>query len=204
MTQTKSKICGIVDVNSAKFAAMAGADFVGLVFEPKSPRFISKERAKKIVDTISNMDCVPVAVFTEHNAISMNMILSFTGIKVAQLHGKISRDQHTNLQSDISRIFVLPFADSQSIPDDLDPKRDYLLYDSQTPGVGKAFPKKDFQMNPKFRCFIAGGVNPSNVSEIIESFHPYGVDVSTGVESSPGVKDLSKLKSFVTNVEKTS
>ncbi len=201
--QTKIKICGIKHVDIAKAIAATGSDFIGLVFDPKSPRVISKQNAKEIVDAISNMDCIPVAVFTEHDAMSMHMILSFTGIKFAQLHGELSKADHADLPSNISRIYVLQFGALHEIPKDLDTKRDYLLYDSQTPGCGKAFPKKDFQMNSKFRCFIAGGLLPSNVSETIENFHPFGVDVSSGVESSPGIKDLSKVKSFVTNARKT-
>lgn len=206
------KICGIQDPELAHFAAAAGADFVGLVFHPASCRFVDPGKARDIVEAVKAGGAQAVAVFVNHSSVEMQAICELAGIHHVQLHGNKAREQHALLPADYSRIYVLSVNTEGELLRDLqgleacDPQRDYLLFDHLEAGGGRAFNYQNFAKVyaeapfSQFRRFIAGGLRADNIAEIARMFEPFGVDVSSGVESSRGHKEKYLIQEFIERV----
>lgn len=201
MLATKIKICGIKDVETAKVASNCGADYIGLVFYEKSKRNIpSLDIAKEIVESIKNTETVPVAVFVDQDAESMLEILEKTSIKTVQLHGDQARHSHAELPNELVRIYAITVeANGSTIFKDVDlnPKRDFLLFDTKNPGSGQSFDHQKFHYDGEFNFFIAGGLSAETAILCIDTLHPYGLDFSSKLESSPGVKDPQLIKQLL-------
>jgi len=204
------KICGFRFVESAVYAVKEGADFIGLVFHPKSKRCVDIESALRITETVSFNGGIPVAVMVDQDAAEIMKICEKTGINHVQLHGENAIKAIPGLSEDMIKILAVKVSDS-GIPEEitqnilacLDPHKDYLLYDGQNPGSGARFALEMFCPVPDFRFFIAGGLNIDNVRDVITAVRPFGVDVSSGVEAEPGVKDPVKIKQFINKVRNT-
>ncbi|HBM15579.1 MAG TPA: hypothetical protein DD381_04430 [Lentisphaeria bacterium] len=207
-TDTLIKVCGIRFIESAIYAVSEGADFIGLVFHPNSKRFVDIASAKKITEAVSFNGGIPVAVVVDHKASDIKKICRKTGINHVQFHGKNAIEALPEIPEDIIKILSVKVSDKgipESIPSDilkcLDPHKDYLLYDGQNPGSGVRFDLDFFCPLLDFRYFVAGGLNPFNVAEVLKALKPYAVDVSSGVETEPGVKDPLKIKEFIQQVK---
>jgi phosphoribosylanthranilate isomerase len=211
---TRVKICGIRDKTHALAAVEAGADFIGLVFAP-SQRQVSPTNAREIASAVkksSNATKV-VGVFVNAPSFQVNEIADFCALDVVQLSGdesweyccevvrpvikaiRIDRQSPEELHSELS-------AGSKLLP----AQRFVTILDSrvedQYGGTGDTFDWKLVQQVAKrFRVIIAGGLDPKNVAKLIERVAPWGVDVSSGVETG-GVKDTSKIKAFIEAVRK--
>ena len=183
-------------------AARAGADFIGLVFHPSSKRYVTSTQAKMISSALAATKAKPVAVFTEHSAMEMKSICEECHIQIAQLHGARSRAEHPLLPQDMQRIYVQSpeMLNTSSELLQCNPQRDYLLFDHSQPGNGLRFDWNTFCYDGPFPWFLAGGLNAQNVSMARQQLQPTGVDVSSGVESSPGIKDLNLMKNFIKEV----
>lgn len=207
MEKVAIKICGLRFVESAVYAVRAGADFIGLVFHPESKRNVDMDSASEIAEAVSFNGGIPVAVVANQDASEIMKLCKKTGINHVQFHGKTAIANLPYVGDDIVKILSVkvsadgvmetPYAD---ILQSLDPRKDYLLYDGQNPGSGVRFPIEKLYPIPGFRFFIAGGLDADNISETIDSLHPYGVDVSSGVEAEPGVKDPVKIDQFINQV----
>lgn len=204
MNKTLIKICGITTAELAEQAAIAGANYIGIVFHPDSPRYVNVKQAKAIATAAKQHGAQPVAIFTHHTAQVMQQICDEAGINIVQLHGTIARKEHALLPSTFKRIYVHPITESGSfltINDDsisnCDKSRDFLLFDSMTPGQGKMFNWKNFNYGGCFSWFLAGGLTCNNVGKAIELLHPTAVDVSSGVEKKPGEKDINLITKFI-------
>lgn len=196
------KICGLRDPMIARQTALLGVDFIGLVFHPTSKRYVSLTEAKAICEALSQTSAKPVAVFTEHSAKEMQAICEACHIHIVQLHGTRSRAEHALLPSHYSRIYVESVGTSRSAPThNCDPKCDYILFDSDIPGSGIAFDWDTFQYTGPFRVFLAGGLNSMNVRTAIQKCRPAGIDVSSGVESAPGKKELSLIQPLIQEIQ---
>lgn len=191
LMKRRVKICGVKDPDTAHFAAMHGADYIGLIFDPNSKRNIDLEMAKKVAQTTKEALATAVAVFVDQNADEMKHILQETGITWAQLHGQTACKEHVHLPAKITRIFEVRFG-----PHGLDPNRDYLLYDNKTPGSGKPFDWEGFAPDPDFPYFVAGGINSKNVHEAKYKLNPDVIDISSGVEGPHG-KDKRLIEEFL-------
>ena len=205
MSQTRIKICGIKDADTALAAVDAGADAVGLVFVEKSPRCVTIDQAKAVADALPDT-VVSVGLFVDCPGKTMRQIMQSTGIDVAQLHGHESIDDLDDLVG-YPAWKALPFdEDFQRVGGswDCDPRVEALLVDTPptgelTGGSGVTFDwnglaqVKDHFAKP---IILAGGLTPDNVGEAIATVRPYAVDVSSGVESSRGVKDVGLIKAF--------
>lgn len=192
------KICGIKNPNVATDAAKAGANYIGIVFHPASPRHVELEDAIKISDAIYSGGAIPIAVFVNQSDIEMQSICEATNIKTVQLHGNIARKNHRSLPEDYQRFYVL--SECQKPADNLqhlNPYRDFILIDHARPGQGNSINWKKFRYSFPFRWFLAGGLTAINVQTAITILQPDGVDVSSGVESSPGNKDIALIKNFI-------
>lgn len=203
----KIKICGLRSPELAQAAVEAGADWIGLVCHPASKRFVDLAVAKDIAAATLASGGVPVAVFVDQNADEMLVFCEVTGIQVVQLHGAIARREHIYLPPLYPRIFVCGVGDEGIDQDDLlgtavcNPCRDYVLFDHKISGSGQRFSCDALHYEEALPLGIAGGLTAVNVREVIETFRPALVDVSSGVETLVGVKDSVKMKAFIEAVK---
>lgn len=200
------KICGIREVSTAQLAVAAGANYIGIIFDPLSPRYVTLTQAKCIASAVSNIGAIPVAVFVNHTADEMNRICEATNIRTVQLHGVFARAAHASLPTAYQRIYVVPISQFNKLKNNmlenagLKIDRDFILIDAVTPGQGKPFNWSALHYRLSFRWFLAGGLNPSNVTTAMQLLKPDGLDVSSGVESSRGIKDICLIRRFVASV----
>jgi len=198
--QVKVKICGITNIDDALAAIDLGADALGFVFFKGSPRHISHNEASKIIRRLPSF-VTTIGVFLNEKPKQVEKILALTGIDVVQFHG----DEPPEM-CDIPRRVIK--AIRVKTLESLDPLIHYrnkvsaFLLDTFTPGLsggtGQIF-NWDIAIYAKQfgRIILAGGLTPANVTAAIEHVRPYGVDVSSGVESEKGKKDHKKMKAFI-------
>lgn len=199
------KICGINSPAIAKMAAIAGANYIGLVFHPDSPRYIHPADAREISRAAREHGATPVAIFVNHHADAMQNICKIAEINTVQLHGDNSRREHHLLPDDYQRIMVQSINENGELQNDIElnslfPERDFILIDHCNPGSGKTFSWKDFKYDLSFPWLLAGGLTNSNVKNAINLLQPNGVDVSSGVEMERGKKDMELIKKFINTV----
>ena len=193
----KVKICGICDAAAAQAAVEAGADLLGFHF-CSSDRRISPEEARTIVEGLSVRPTM-VGVFIDQDPAEVREIGDFVGLDMVQLHGS----EQPGFDAGRPVVKVLKIRDDQ-VPD-ASAWPDPIMLDSwssdQRGGTGRAW---DWELARELlvtrKVFIAGGLEPGNVGKVVSRFKPYGVDVSSGVEASPRVKDPDKVRAFVHNV----
>jgi phosphoribosylanthranilate isomerase len=205
MTDQIIKICGMRDPKMAAQAAHAGANFIGIIFHPLSPRHANLDQAAAISAAVNKAGALPVAVFVDQTDIEMHHICKVTNIHVIQLHGTTARAHHHFLPDDYQRIYVQHVSDQGEVRMDeglqhLNASRDFILIDHIEPGQGKSINRLSFSYHLPFRWILAGGLSPSNVVAAINDLQPNGVDVSSGVESFKGKKDISLIQAFITSV----
>jgi phosphoribosylanthranilate isomerase len=200
--RTRVKICGITRAQDASAAADAGADAIGLVFYPPSPRYLSVERAREIRDALPPF-VQTVALFVDPDAAQVAQVIGRVHPAMLQFHG--------DEQPDFCAQFGLPFVKACRVKPGVD-ALEYLrpfsraaawLFDSYVPeycGVGESF---DWSLLPAVqdrRFILSGGLSRANVAEAIRRVRPWGVDVSSGVESAKGIKDAAKIAAFIAEV----
>lgn len=193
------KICGVTNLEDALAASEFGADALGFIFAPHSPRYIHPEKAAEIIKALPAF-VTSVGVFTTGTIEDIQEIISFCRLDRVQFHGPFSYDIIEAFSN--RAIQVLKIKDTSSLEQfKAAPARALLLdtYDkSLEGGSGICF---DWQLAVAAKQFgpiiLAGGLTPDNIQEAIQKVHPYGVDVSTGVELKKGKKDHRKLKKFI-------
>src|SRR3989339_1366598 len=197
------KICGITNNEDAHAAVEYGADALGFVFA-KSPRQITKEQARDIIAELPPF-VSPVGVFVDEKADKIKEVCDFGGIHTVQLHGSESPLYLNDLEG-----YTLIKAFRVKEEDDLKPLANYrphaFLLDSYVKGspggTGVPFKWEIARQAHKYGAIIlSGGLTPENVREAIRVVKPYAVDVSSGVESSPGKKDMLLVKRFIANAK---
>ena len=197
------KICGITNVEDAQTAVEYGADALGFVFA-KSPRQVTKEQARDIIKCLSPF-ISPVGVFVDEQVDKIKGICDFCYINTVQLHGN---EQPFYLNELGGYKIIKAFRLKEE--DDLKPLANYkphaFLLDSYVKrvmgGTGVTFNWEIARQAHKYGTIIlSGGLTPENVKEAIQIVKPYAVDVSSGVESSPGKKDKVLMKRFIVNVK---
>ena len=212
---TRIKICGIREEVHALAAVEAGADFIGFVFAP-TRRQVSPAKTREIVDTVkkSSSAIKPVGVFVDTPASEVNRIADFCGLDWVQLSGNESWEYCRQIARPIIKAIRIGQQLREEINAELtvglktlSPQRFITLLDSQVEGkyggTGITFNWRLAQQVAKeFPVIIAGGLNPENVAQAIEIATPWGVDVSSGVETD-GTKDIAKIKAFIEAVRRT-
>lgn len=211
----KIKICGIMEVEHAVASAAAGADLLGLVFAD-SRRRVSVEKAREIVQAVRGLYPRPeiVGVFARSRASDVNCIAAFIGLDRVQLSGRETPEYCREINYPIIKVIhIMSTTDSKAVSSEikelngiLRDKKPVFLLDRQDPsalgGTGKAF---DWNLAREIACvgdvIVAGGLNASNVGRLLETCSPWGVDVSSGVETE-GKKDMLKIKAFIEAVRK--
>lgn len=193
------KICGITRVEDAEVAVELGAHALGFVFWPKSPRFVEPERARAIAAALPPF-VTTVGVFVDQPARLVNEVAARVGLGAVQLHG----EETVAYLDDIDRPVVKALAmgdDARDEDADRWPPRVRLLLDVHDPvrrgGTGRVIDwTRAAALSARRPVMLAGGIGPENVAEAIRIVRPFGIDVSSGVESAPGVKDHARLRAL--------
>lgn len=197
--RVRVKICGITSTRDAIVAAQAGADAIGIVFAP-SPRRVSVDKAREIVLSLPPM-ITAVGVFVDAPLEEVTATAGDVGLHTVQLHGSESPEYISRLGG-LSVLKAIRIASE----DDVKAAEDYgeaaILLDTKSPqgagGTGETFPWEYARGIARQRpVVLAGGLCPDNVAEAIRAVHPWGIDVSSGVEKEPGVKDPDKVREFI-------
>jgi phosphoribosylanthranilate isomerase len=215
MPPTWIKICGIREPAAALAAVQAGANAIGLNFVADSPRLVTAERAREIAAELPP-SVEPVALFADAAADAIRRTCDTAGIRTVQLHGRESPGFAAGLAP--LRVFkALHYRAGilAELPAWVDAGVATIFLDTQpraglTGGSGQAFSWTDLDAerrrsapSPGTRLVLAGGLTPENVADAIRLLRPFGVDISSGVESSRGVKDPAKIRAFCAAVRAT-
>ncbi len=194
------KICGITREADALHAVEHGATALGFVFWPPSPRAVSVEQARAIVDALP-AGIATVGVFVNQAPVEIERVMAASGVRTAQLHGDESPEVAAALSCPLLRSADLARVEAigQAWPEPT-----VLLLDAYDPerrgGTGTTVDWIDAAaVARRRRVVLAGGLTPANVAEAIAAVEPFGVDVSSGVEQTPGVKDPEKVQQFLEN-----
>jgi phosphoribosylanthranilate isomerase len=201
--KTRIKFCGITRVEDAEAAVQLGADAIGLVFAPDSPRFIGIEQAGIIRRRLPPA-VQAVALFRNAAAAQVREVLAGVKPDLLQFHGEESAAFCAGFGLPYWR--AVPMGETQDLADwarRFD-KAAALLLDShvkgQRGGLGKAFDWRAIPAGLGKPLVLAGGLNPDNAGEAVRQARPYAVDVSSGIESAPGIKDTDKMQRFIEQV----
>jgi phosphoribosylanthranilate isomerase len=192
------KICGITRPQDAELASRLGAAALGFVFWPDSPRYVAPQEARKIALGVPS-HAMKVGVFVDESLDTVRAVMDEVGLDVAQLHGHETAEYCRQLGRKVFKGIGMRDAGAVDVSEfDSDV---VLLIDAHDParfgGTGRTVNWDAAREVAVARPIIlAGGLNAANVKLAVRSVRPYGVDVSSGVESAPGVKDPARLRSF--------
>jgi phosphoribosylanthranilate isomerase len=203
---TKIKICGLTRVEDALFCAGEGADFLGFIFIPESPRAIRAEDVAAIAARVREREKPPklVGVFRDASNDYIREIRAVAGIDLAQLHGSETDDDVADLGFPVIKSVRV----GDTLPDThASPTAAWLLFDTYDEqrggGTGRRFDWSLLAMYDRSKpFFLAGGITPGNVAAAITLVRPDVIDVASGVESQPGIKDHGKVKSLFDRVRR--
>jgi phosphoribosylanthranilate isomerase len=201
----KVKICGITNVEDALASVKHGADALGFVFYPKSPRSVEPETAKSIVKSLPPF-VTSVGVFVDEARQKIEEIISYVGLDIIQLHGS-EPPEHCNLHKKAIKAIRVKELPDLEILESYKSAYAFLLdtYSSESfGGTGQTFNWEIAVEAKKFgNIILAGGLTPDNIEQAIKVVTPYGVDVSSGVEGTiKGEKDHAKVKLFIERAKK--
>ena len=200
------KICGLREKDSLICCEANKVDFFGLVFYEKSPRNINHNKAKQLVEFSKNLSIKPVGVFVNHEINDLKNIIRLLNLKYIQLHG----EENQSYINEIKKEFKLKIIKKISIKNQSDLNKindieniDYLLFDykpksNELPGGNsKSFDWSLLkEVAIKLPWFVSGGINESNIKNIQKTINPNGIDLSSGVEQSLGIKSNKKINNL--------
>jgi phosphoribosylanthranilate isomerase len=199
----KVKVCGITNAEDAFAAVEAGADALGFIFYEKSPRYVVPAVAASIIAELPPL-VTPVGVFVNEGMAAVRSIMDTCGLAMAQLHG----DENVSYCRELARpaMKALRLTDRRSLLALAEYQgrggvRGFVLDTFSELAYGGTGQTNDWGLAADVAkstpILLAGGLTPGNVTEAIRTVRPYGVDVSSGVESAPGKKDHAKMRAFI-------
>ena len=197
------KICGITEIKQGQEIAALGANSIGFICVERSPRYITPDKIKAIAQSLP-VQTDKVGVFADHSVAEITKVVDEADLTSVQLHGKESPDFCDCLRSaiapeiEIIKAFRIKTADSLKETAKYTSCVDTLLLDAYHPqmlgGTGETIDWQDLvKFKPSLPWMLAGGLTPDNVTQALSRLQPDGIDLSSGVERSPGDKDLSKV-----------
>ena len=187
----KVKICGIQTIENAQIAIANGADYLGFNFVPTSKRYIDPNSAKTIISNISGY-VQAVGVFLNQQLSYVNELIEYLSLDFAQLHGVEDIEYIKNVNTKVIKTI-------HEIPKHMDIP--FFLLDRKYQGKGKLVNlEKAKLLSQSLPLFIAGGLTPVNVGEVIRIVRPYGVDVAGGIEVN-GIQNEQKIINFISNAK---
>ncbi|HXI10275.1 MAG TPA: phosphoribosylanthranilate isomerase [Thermodesulfobacteriota bacterium] len=202
--RTRVKICGITNAKDAAAAVESGADALGFIFYGKSPRFIEPEKAAGIINELPPF-VTAVGVFVDETLDGVRKAVLASGVTCVQLHGAETPEFCDSVGGSVIKAFRIKGLE------DIEAIKKYragaYLLDAFKTGVpggtGKTFDWEIALEAKKLgRIILSGGLNPGNVLDAVRHVNPYAVDVSTGVEKSPGIKDPGLVRNFIEELKK--
>lgn len=190
------KVCGLRTAEDVRVAVGAGADAVGVVIHPPSPRYVDPEQARALLAEVPDT-VLSVVVVADHTASDAARITRGIGADVLQLHGRYTADDFATAAREPVRLWR-----ATSVDHDPDLRvgaygEEALLLDSPSAGSGVTWDATALERRPDGHWLLAGGLDPGNVGDAVRRVRPWGVDVSSGVESARGVKDHGRIAAFV-------
>ena len=196
----KVKICGLTRQEDALFAAECGADFLGFIFVKESPRYHDAAHVAKIVEALGANRPKLVGVFRNEDVSTIRAVAARVPLDYVQLHGAESDE-------DIRAIGLPSFKALQvgdTLPDTTaHPTAEWLLFDSFGGGSGRRFDWSLLNLYSRTKPFLlAGGITPDNVGAAISLVRPDAIDLASGVESAPGIKDHAKLERLFERIKR--
>lgn len=201
---TKLKICGITRLEDARYAAAAGADYLGFIQFAPSPRYVAPSRVREITGWVHGPK--PVGVFVDTTAEEINRVSDEAGFALVQLHGDEPVFEVARVEKPVIKALrVAPETSTEMLRRrmrDYEDVVDFFMLDTHLErlrgGTGVAFDWDVARgLSDEYDVFLAGGLGPHNVRACVQTLHPYAVDVSSALESAPGVKDFSSIDAFV-------
>ena len=206
ITRTRVKICGITSTQDADYVCAAGADSIGLVFYEKSPRNVTIAQAKEICDSLPPfVTCV--GLFLNPTDDFVNSVLDEVKLDLLQFHGSETPEFCDSFSRPYIKAIGMEGIDSEDEFAEITKKHTNtkgFLVDSHATGkaggTGKTFDWKNVPQMQEKPIILAGGLNPENIADALIQLNVYGVDLSSGVESQPGIKDPKKIKKLMSEV----
>lgn len=196
---SKIKICGMTNSDDAWVAVEAGADMIGLIFYPPSPRYVSPRQAQRIVSRLP-ASCRAVGVFVNEDIETITRIADDAGVHVVQLHGTEPPAVCRQLRWPVFKTFRFTAGVRPEMMQDYQVKA-FLIEGFHSAYYGGSGTLADWcqtaTLHQYGRIILAGGLTPDNVGEAIRRVRPYAVDVCSGVECQPGQKDWVKVRAFI-------
>lgn len=194
------KVCGLSEASSVAAAVEAGVDAIGFVFAPGSPRTVDPGLVATLVADVPE-SVLTVGVFRRQSVEEVSRLAGEAGVQAVQLHGDEPAEMFHELQAmgwrTLRATSAVHYA-SENTAQRAAFDEELLLLDAPDPGAGETFDTIALVANPPTREWIlAGGLTPENVQGLVEELSPWGVDVSSGVESSRGVKSPELIRAFV-------
>ncbi|MDX2242759.1 MAG: phosphoribosylanthranilate isomerase [Leptolyngbyaceae cyanobacterium bins.302] len=211
------KICGITQPEQGQAIAAAGATMLGFICVPASPRYVTPAQIAQIVDALpidsrtGHATCDRVGVFVNASSDTIQTTVEIAHLNGVQLHGNESPEFCQQLRQQLPSIKLIKAlrvrsADALQQASVYQDWVDLLLLDAYHPtlagGTGKTLDWQSLRsFQPSIPWLLAGGLTPDNVSQALNVIHPTGIDLSSGVEQSPGVKDLTKVAQLFTTLK---
>lgn len=211
----KVKICGLTNLADTLKACECGADLLGFLFAPESPRYIDAELVKRMIKEVPR-GIEKVGLFKDQTLDEVVKNVMNCGLSAVQLHGDespeyceelVDRLEQEGRGIKVIKTFKVKYKILASTPLEAYESADYYLFDTFHPKMmGGTGVKFDWEILKEFKgerpFFLAGGLTPGNIVEAVKKVRPYGVDVSSGVERTIGKKDEKKVKEFIQNAKK--
>jgi phosphoribosylanthranilate isomerase len=213
MPRTRIKICGLTRVEDVRAVVDAGADAIGFVFYPNSPRYVTPEQARALIAAVPPfITCT--GLFVNASPAEVAAIVAVAPVSLIQLHGDETVAQSAAIAAACGRQFMRVFrVKPDSLPSDLleyeqscraaSPLFTSLLLDTYVDAYGGAGKGFDWSLIPKDlapRVVLSGGLSVHNATDAVVGVRPYAVDISSGVEAAKGIKDARKIAAFVAAV----
>jgi len=203
----KIKICGIKNTAILDCCDKLSVDYCGLIFYKKSPRSIDVQTASNLINYLKKKKSIPVGVFVNYDFYDLIDLIKIINLKYIQLHGNENNDYISRLK-DKKNLTIIKAIGIQSKNDlqqiELYSQADFFLFDYKSKknelpgGNAKLFNWSILKIiNITKPWFISGGINKNNINELLENLIPYGIDISSGVEDQPGIKNTNKINEIV-------